>query len=577
MRREFLLFCFFAVIVFLVNSKSLGLTLYADDWLVISKYYAIFGPDRIFPFWRIDTWFADYGFQNITPILFSVFRFNHWLYFVTNLLIKTLASFSLYLFAKKCVGRRVGILAGIFYSASAVGIETTDWVYNMSSYLGLFIVLTGLTYFMKEGLKDKVVGWLLSIFGYTVGSIRLFVIPPLIVVLDFFRGLLRNKKISFWVFARSVISVIVLLGLILVYRKLFPLLGDSRSAIYYVGTGVSTAAKMIAEGRFDFLAYPLVSVGQMIFPFGLKELGTYGFQIYPMVNFIIIGSLLALLATFFYVLAFLKNVNFKKILYLFVISCVILATLKLFVRYQGQWALRDFHVFAAAYFGAIFLAITIAKMSISLYRRDFKQFVFYSVSLSATLSFLFPQLVNPTIIFPTIHRYLAFGSVGIALVLAQTLKSRKSDGIGLSYLKYFLIITFLVLNIIEADRFYSYQLTGRNPKLESKIFSQIRVLVPDYPQDEPVVFYFEYPYHKTYYDLLLSSFGYHMQILYNKPFDEKNIPSTADTYERLVQEVKTRRAPSNHVYALFWVDGKFVDKSAEVRHKLDHDIGLSKN
>lgn len=584
MRKNFLVFLFFTVIVFLVNIKSLGLTMYADDWIIMAKFFAIFGPGDPFPYWRIDTWFADYGWQNITPILFAIFGYTYWVYFAINLLIKGLVALAVYLFAKKVFDKKVGFVSGLFFAATAIGIETTDWVYNMSSWLGIAIALFGFTYLIgAKNLRKSFFGWAITLFGYAIASIRIFMVPPLLILVETIRWLFAKKEFTKTTIGSTAKYVLTLLGVIFVFRYFTPFLGNPTIALFYVNIGMSTARKLIEMGRIDFLMYPFVTVGQMLVPYGLGDLTAAGARIYPISHFVIFGGILAFLSSVFIFFAFGKRITKNLLFMSAAYSIFVLGALKIFVRYQGEWMLKDFHNFATCYFGIIFVSVVLYKFIESLKKKDAKKTIFYLIAGTATLGFLFPQIVNPGITFAPIHRYLAYGSVGMALLLGKFLVPRNFDTKFIQYGKFAFIAGILLVNIVEVDRFYSFQLTGRNVQIEGEIFRQLQVLVPDYPQDESVIFYFEYPHYKTYYDLLLNSFGFHMQLLYKKPYDEGTVISSVDNYTALLDQVVVRKAPIDHIYGFKWVGptpglgegGHFVDISEDMREQVERDLNTA--
>src|SRR3990172_3396564 len=136
--------------VFLVYRKSLGLTLYGDDFLVISKFFGGYGPGTSLNYYDPRIWISNYGFQYLTALLFLIFGLNSLPYYITSLLLRILLSFSIFIFLKDTFGKKEAILAALLFAVSSVGAETTDWVYNMNSYIGISLVLLGLGNFVKK-------------------------------------------------------------------------------------------------------------------------------------------------------------------------------------------------------------------------------------------------------------------------------------------------------------------------------------------------------------------------------------------------------------------------------------------
>src|SRR3990167_112881 len=145
----FFVYLWLLLLVFVVFFKSLKLSLYGDDLLVISKYLGSYGPGTGYQYYDPRLFISNYGFQNITALIYLIFGFNPLPYFIISHLLRALAALGVFLFTKEMLNKKAAFISASFFAISGIGAETTDWVYNMNSYLGIFVVLLGIKYFVN--------------------------------------------------------------------------------------------------------------------------------------------------------------------------------------------------------------------------------------------------------------------------------------------------------------------------------------------------------------------------------------------------------------------------------------------
>ncbi len=535
------------ILVFFANWKSLGLTLYADDWIVIVKFFYTFGPGKYFPYWRIDTWFADYGFQNLMAIAWLIFKENSIYYYILNLLTKSLAATSLYFLIKRAFNQKIAWAAAFFFCVFNIGTETTDWVYNFNTYIGIAIALRGIDFYLfSSGISRIVFGWGLMLLGYGVVPIRLYVIPVLLPIAELIRSVHMKLPVK-QIIALSLAATLSIVAM----KHTFPFLGAiNKPAI--IG-GWKSAQVFMETGRWDFWLYPFTNLGKMVLPVGPTELGDLGWAVRPISKYILYGGGMVLVGA--YVL-FRSKINLFLSLSL---AIGISIALKIFIKYQGDWGLNNFSYFFWTYLGIIITVVLLHQLWKHYKSNNTNLLLLFIFTSASIFTFILPQQNNPSFIFESFHRYLAFPAIGISILLSVVIFRSKT-------LLSTAVLTLVVgSHFIASNSYFDRLLVARSPEKNTLLFAEIRRLVPELPNDLPTVFYFEYPEPQVYYNLLYSSFGYHMQLLYGQKLDESLVASSVRTIPDLVSTVETRKIPIDHVYALSWKNNQFVDISSQIR------------
>jgi len=569
--KDFLFFTILLMTVFIVYRGSLGLTLYGDDFLVISKFFGGYGPGKELNYYDPRIWISNYGFQYLTALLYLVFGLNSLPYYIISLTLRALLAYSIYFYTSHIFNKKAGILSGLLFAVSSVGAETTDWVYNMNSYIGIFFLLIGLTLIQqaKTG-RSKLKAWVFVITGYIVVPIRLFIVPmmmPLLAAGE--RYILIGKKRFFkpdYLIKTSFIFILTASPFLLL-RLTLPSLGWQKVNSELIGQGILRAQEMVSAGRYDFLATPFTNLGRMVVPIGPTQLQEAGLKVYPLSTFLKTGLLLFLLGSVYMVFAF-TGLSFKTLSLSFLISALFLSFLKIFIRYQGEWLLKEFSYFAWTFFGLLTTMI-FALLILKSFIRQNKYMLFYGVSFVFTFSFLYPWLYSPGFIFSEKDRYMILPSVGLAMFLGSLLsKMTNKSTFGVRILTFVLFLFFVVSQAVNVQRFFKQKLIERTPELNGIIFDSIMAAVPELPKDYRSVFYFEDFSPGVSESLLRFGFGYHMQLFYNFPFNEELHPVSLFTYEALEDRVTNEDIPEDYVFAFRWKDGEILDITKTIRRKL---------
>lgn len=551
------------LLVFFSYRKSLGLSLYADDWITISKalhYFEGFDLGKIIYYFFNDTWVSHYAFQSIIGIIWSAFGLNSLPYFIINLLCRSLAAFGIYLFGKRMLNGLVGIAAASTFALSSIGAESTDYVYNLSSYLGLFLGFVVLPSLLYKDIKKHLLGWGLLTISYFVVPIRLYPLFFSLPVLEMALALkkLKDGEVKGWkqVILFPSLSVVLLLLL----KLIFPL-EMSSLAPGAISFGWNLVLSMVNIGRFDFVLYPFLNIGRALEPLGLAT----DFSYPPSLKFFMVLFLSILGIAWAWLIG--KTGKERQTLVFFGITLAFL--LGIFVKYQGSWQLVNPSSFFWTYLGMLLGFLIIYQLVVKFLKSSQSEFFYSLVSAISIGGFIFPQISNPQIIFEPTHRYLTLSGVGVSLILAEIFaKAFKTKSKMTQVLIGGVLFIFVGTQLIAGDKYFSHLQEIRSAKVNDALFTQLKQLLPAIPSGHPTVFYFEYPNPETYYALLYSSFGYHLQLIYGLPFDEVNIASSVATYPDLKREVKNRQIPRDFILGFRWENGTLVNISGEVQNNL---------
>lgn len=209
------------IISFIGVGKSLQFGLNGDDWQALYFYITTFKDfGSYFDIKNYSTDVSNYTFAHIIMgMIYRLFSFNPFPYYLISIILRVLAAISFYpaVFAAT-KDKFAAILASIFFASMYAGIETTNWVFNMNTYVSIslfnfFIYL----YYSKEfkilslrGISTSLI--LASSFIATQNRMHglLFIIPLLVIC--------KLHKFNKENLGKALIRLVVLFLPIFVYR-----------------------------------------------------------------------------------------------------------------------------------------------------------------------------------------------------------------------------------------------------------------------------------------------------------------------------------------------------------------------
>ncbi|MBI2596911.1 hypothetical protein HYW41_02030 [Candidatus Daviesbacteria bacterium] len=459
---------------------SFNLSLFGDFWLVIWRYERMVGQFSIGA-WNYPTYFFTlFGSQDIlNGFLFKIYHYNPSPYYITSYLFRLLASFSLYPLAFYLTRNTLAsFFAVLFFSITTIGLETTDWVFHMPTYL-LVLFFNLFLYFFLKSRDNYQIKWVVyfTLFFFAtivIYPIRSMSIVPFIVMIEII-WFLNHRTFEMLKKVVTRLTIISLIYLILLTQtNLFSsphdwdnqTITNSTQALTNVTlTSFKAGYNLIQKGQVDFLLNPIAALGGMIIPNisvgnENKALSTF------------IGGLSIVI---WFLLIILNRKS--KILDALIISLI--------------WT---------------FFAFLIPWMR--------------------------PEYL--TSIFSTDQRYLILPAIGISILFASLIslgQSKKSRNVIIA-----LLSLVLIMNIYSTRSYFSNLEQIRSQQLYDKIWSQLPEFKNIGKTERPLVFYFTGERRDIIHNVLEFGLPSKLQLIHNIS-DFKTVV-TIDNFKDLISAVK---------------------------------------
>lgn len=301
-------------ISFILFFPSFQLSLFGDDWLTFWRYLATLGPNSSGEWNHISYFLTSYGPQDILMgFLQNIYGYESKYYYLTSYLLRILAAFSLFPLMIYLTGKKsAAYFSSAFFLITTTGIETTNWVFNMPSYISIFFLNLFFYYlFISHSDQRKMIAAAIF-FTLTliIQPIRMHGLLPTVYLIELF-WVIRNRNIN--TFKSSSLR----LSLFSVITFSFIFIGLSKSPVATPENLLTQIFNPISQplvnGDFSFLFNPLITLGSLIIPSDVLSL----FFNTPLKAFmlgiiglsLIMGSIILLLRSF-------KNINFSNAIFL---------------------------------------------------------------------------------------------------------------------------------------------------------------------------------------------------------------------------------------------------------------------
>lgn len=569
------------VISFFVFYPSFKLALFGDDWLAFFRYAQHLGPRSPGAWNHLTYYLTPYGPQDILMgFLQKIVGYQSTYYYLLSYIFKLVAAFSFYpLVSYLTKNKLASLFAVLFFSITTTGLDTTNWVFNMPSYITIAIFNLFLYFFLKAREHKKIllllVSGVLYYAAYVTTPIRMHGSLFFILFLE-----------AFWVFQNRSLSVVKMvalrLSIILVVFLIIRFAGQSQGPpqepMERFMIGLTADIQMLSQGRFDFIFYPIAMFGSLFIPDFILPFTT---PVGSMTNL----SLKIILPTFlgFILLTFLiiKNIPISKtkFLKLMLIGEVIWSIFVLITYKANLSTFSDPKLSFLCLIGGYILILAALLLTIFLKQANISTSIFLAISWSI-LSFFFAWWWVPTSIFPTTYRYLIVSAQGIAILLAILI----SLGRDKRHQKYLFILfsIIILIHIISSRIFIKFSLDSHNQQISDKIWSSIPKVAEIGKSKEPIIFYFEGDdtNGEILHDVVTFGFPPHMAIIYNLREEDGGFPVPMSYLKDVISaftDGKTMRAygypekpvPSERIYA-FHLQGKdnLINVTDQLREKL---------
>ena len=518
------------LIAYLVFLPSFHLALFGDDWLAFFRYDAHAGP--LAPGqWHLLTYFlSPYGAQDILMgFLRYGFGYNSSLYYMTSFFLRMLAAFSLYPLIIYLTKNKLAAFFGVlFFAVTAVGLDTTNWVFNMPTYLTIGLLNIFLYLFLKARTTDNweilALSVLVYFLAYVITPIRMHGTLPFLFLLE-----------SFWVFqeknGKTLKKVALRFGLLILVFLVIKFsggsLGPSTEIPERLNSGIADKLTLLSQGRIDFIFYPILMFGSMIIPDVLLPQAN---KVSSAIELFIV-YLIPLFAVFvFFVFLLLKNIpqlQQKKLFSKLIIFSLGWTICVMILNIINNQSFSNVYGIILTLVGGYFFILGIFLIYNYFSNKLVSTAIFISIVWSI-LSFFFawwweslsqipvnyPYLLFSSV-FPTTYRYFTISAIGIAIFCATIISLGKDKRQQIELFGIFSVL--IIFNIIATNGYLNQIASYRSQQIADKIWSSIPQ-IPNLKQRKlQTIFYFEGEQDNamTLHDVITFGFPPHMDLTYN--------------------------------------------------------------
>lgn len=579
LQKNFIFFLLVIILSFVLFYPIFGLALFGDDWLAFWRYNQLLDPGSSGHWNHLNYFLTPYGAQDIIMgMLYKIYGYNSTLYYLTSYLLRMVAAFSLYPLVFYLTKNKLSaFFAFLFFSITVTGLDATNWVFNMPSYITIAFFNLFLFFFLKarDNIKLLFPSTLLYYLAYITAPIRMHGSLPFILIIELFylfqnRSLKTLKKVG--------LRFAVILIVFLIIRYTGNSQGPPQEASERFNLGINTMSEMLGVGRFDFLFYPIIMFGSMIVPDFILP----SFQIISKSKLLwstLLPSFLGFLAI---IALLLKDIFLAKLKLLKIIaiaaSCWIIIVILTF--HFNLATFNDSRYILLTLIGGFSIILIISLLLKFFNQKNVSTTLFLGLSWSI-MSFFFAWWWQPTSIFPTTYRYLIVSAIGISILLATIISLGKDK--KKQQLLFVSLSLILILHIISTRIYINTLLDSHSQDISYKIWSSIPHIDEIGKSREPIIFYFEGDNTNSsiLHDVITFGFPPHMALLYNLREEDGGFPVPMSNFKEVVSAVtdgKTMPAygypvkpvPIERIYA-FHLQGKdnLINVTAEARDRLN--------
>ena len=565
--------------------KTLNLALYGDDWEQLYNLWLSFDVLKTLSFFDIRSYLSPYWPQYLfLGIIRHFFGYEPTAYFASSLFLRILATISLFFLIKKLTRKSLpAYLSTLIFTFSAAGLQTTDWVFNMNTYAGVFFLNLSFIFYLK--LRDSNVlfslKYVLFITFFTLAlgivSVRMHGAVIFIAITEFFLSFFARRegkfKLDKYFFLRIITPLLILLMLI----KLGSF--GSTSDNLPLKSGLTYLGEMIQKGRYDAFFYFLGIIGNIAIPDNTINSLAFGRFSILLLYFIAADSILTIALR-----------GGKRVFFQLFISNILGIILGKLISIWNP-------LLSSGNILSILTGIHIISISFIIFWKFRKthllQAALIVIGLFWLISFSFLYWVrNPSLIIETTARYMTMGAYGFAILFAgliglmieRALSTKKI--IALSLLaSIFILVFWLKINLDASNKYLTNLEENRNIALTNKAWNILLQNVPVIDKENPSVFYFTTDNPTAIYMIFSFGFPPHGGLLYQIP-DWLNTPIPTVHYEELFKMVssgeilktlhgrKPTPIPLSRVFAFDFRNGELISITEEVRQKLAEDLKL---
>lgn len=593
------LFIGIPLISVLIFRKSFNLGLYGDDWIQLYNIWLSFDVSKQLSYFDIRSYIGAYWPQYFfLGIIKHFFGYQAQAYFASSLFLRILATISLFFLGfRLSKSFFMAFITSLVFIFAAAGLQTTDWVFNMNTYAGLFFFNLSMIFYLNTRKLKTIISfqYVAFILCFTLAlasvPVRMHGAVPLIISAEFFLFFLERKnilktsntpKVDRFLIFRLILPIIILV--LLIKAGSFGTSGDNTPLFK---TSFAYLQDMLNQGRYDILFYFLGIIGNVTFP----DISGLSLSINRLLPIFLLSTFTGFLLSY--------AIKANKFMYgaVLISNILWLLVIKIFLLWNPGLSFSNIFSITLGYQTFI--------LSILIFIQKYKKYPLIASSMIISLLwiFFFTFIYWPRTgfsILETTSRYLTVAAMGFSLLFAAVISimlknfsetTNQSAKTRLSKSAILLISSLAVFCLITANygagQLYLASLeANRNLGLVNKTWDSLKREVPKLDANEPSVFYFTSDNPTELYMVLTFGFWPHAGLLYNIP-DMLLTPLPTDNYSELVEMVRTGEplkrvharkdspVPLNRVFAFDLRNGELINITEQIRKKISADLNVN--
>lgn len=578
----------FAIYTF---GDSLKLALTGDDWLLHYTIWQIFDVNKSLSYFNPTTYLCTYcppyGYLSLIRYFWG---FDPVYHYVISLIIRIITAVSIGVLVYKATNSKfVSIISSIFFSVIYIGIQTTDWVFNMNHYLGVAgISLFLLSYFKLQNKLSPIniaTTLIFFLFSLIISPPRMHGLIPFIILIDIFYFLSFRKDFSFKKFILRIVILITSYKLLLSSGGY----GGFSYVLGLIKDGINLALDSINSGNSSFILYPISSMGNFIFPDMLWT------KMYESISFLRNNSFLGfykfILPTgfvyFLLTLPIFMSIRSSKLSIGFYGLLLLLWLILLrFIRLENLNYLGSEQLFYSI-IGGCSLIFSISLFLVLRKSNPRVALLFITSTLWMVCFTLFPWILAPYGGISSWMRYSIQQAAGVVVWFAcivYLLNDTASLKILFKTYGFVIIFTFVSMHSLFSKQYINDLLSYRSEKQVSTMWNDLLTEVPVIDRENVSIFYM------TYDDFRMVDLGMRFMFPPRAAIEyeilrQENVPFIVYEYNDALNAVydgsslvklglKQKKIPLKNIYSFELKEGRLINRSEETRLKIERDLKL---
>lgn len=278
---------FTAILVILIISvftflPSFKLALFGDDWLAFFRFREHVDPGFSKSWNYLTYYLTPYGSQDILMgILQKIFDYQSTWYYLLSYIFRLFAAFSFYpLVYYLTKSRLASFFAVLFFSVTTTGLDTTNWVFNMPSYITIALFNFFLYFFLRQREKNNLFLLIVSALFYYLAYITTPIRMHGSLFFIFFLEVFWVLQERFGVTKKAAIRFVAMLGVFLLIRYTGQSQGPPQEASERFLLGIKAMSQMVSQGNLDFIFNPIIMFASTLVPDFILPFSTRGSRIF---------------------------------------------------------------------------------------------------------------------------------------------------------------------------------------------------------------------------------------------------------------------------------------------------------